>query len=167
MEEIKVVTGDHPVEHIKEETGAERPPFTREKIWSVRYALGENIENDPAMQEREECVREIAEALGVSPITARLLYIRGYKTKEEAEAFVRNDDAMLHDPFLMKDMDAAVRRIRRAVEEKERIVIYGDYDVDGVTSVSLFYLFLTEKGNCGVKCCVACVADALGGIPVL
>ena len=146
MEEIKVVAGDHPVEHTKEETGVERPPFTREKIWSVRYALGENIENDPAMQEREECVREIAEALGVSPITARLLYIRGYKTKEEAEAFVRNDDAMLHDPFLMKDMDAAVRRIRRAVEEKERIVIYGDYDVDGVTSVSLFYLFLTEKG---------------------
>lgn len=117
----------------------------REKIWRVRYPLQENGEAEPS--ENEQCVNALAEALGVSVITARLLYIRGYRTKESAEAFLRNDDAILHDPFRMKDMEKAVLRIRRAIDEHERIVIYGDYDVDGVTSVSMLYLFLQSKGG--------------------
>lgn len=116
----------------------------REKIWKVRYPQKEGAGSDFA--DAEACVRELSSALGVSEITARLLYIRGYQTKESAEAFIRNDDALLHDPFLMKDIGSAVARIRKAIEEKERIAIYGDYDVDGVTSVSMLYLFLAGKG---------------------
>ena len=110
----------------------------QEKLWGVRYPTGEENE--------EERVRRMAEELGLSEITARLLYVRGYRTREEAEAFLRNDDGILHDPFLMKDTDLAVARIRRAIDHGEKIVIYGDYDVDGVTSVSMLYLFLRSKG---------------------
>ena len=110
----------------------------QEKLWGVRFPTGEDNE--------EERVRALAEALGLSEITARLLYVRGYRTREEAEAFLRNDDAILHDPFLLKDADLAVARIRKAIDHGEKIVIYGDYDVDGVTSVSMLYLFLRSKG---------------------
>lgn len=144
MEELEINRGESPAETTREETDGHRICGRKEKVWSVRYALTD--EENPTLRESETCVREIAEALGISPITARLLYIRGYRTKEEAEAFMKNDDALLHDPFLMKDMEAAVTRVRRAVESGERIVIYGDYDVDGVTSVSMLYLFLREKG---------------------
>lgn len=128
--------------HGTDETGTTHG--RKEKVWHVRYPLGDG--SDPEYAAAEACVRTLAEALGVSVITARLLYNRGYRTKEAAEAFIRNDDALLHDPFLMKDMDLAVARVRRAIENGERIVIYGDYDVDGVTSVSMLYLFLKEKG---------------------
>ncbi|MFT3884746.1 MAG: single-stranded-DNA-specific exonuclease RecJ [Flavobacteriales bacterium] len=79
---------------------------------------------------------------------ATLLVQRGIATPEEASAFFRPALARLHDPFLMKDMDRAVERIERALGDQERIMVYGDYDVDGTTSVALVYGFLSRfTGN--------------------
>lgn len=91
-------------------------------------------------------VGEIASELGILLPTARILAKRGYDTPEKAREFLSKSTEMLHDPFLMKDMEKAAQRILRAVESGERIVIYGDYDVDGVTSVSCLYLFLEALG---------------------
>ena len=87
-------------------------------------------------------VSRLASELGVDPVLARLLVQRGVTTFQDARAFFRPDLANLHDPFLMKDMDKAVERIRRAVGTGEKILVYGDYDVDGTTAVSLVYSFL-------------------------
>ena len=92
-------------------------------------------------------IKAIAEKLGIKTLTAQLLYNRGYKTQEEAECFVKNENISFHDSFLLSDMDKAVARIMTAIENNEKIVIYGDYDVDGVTSVSILYLYLKEKGG--------------------
>ncbi|MBR2010240.1 MAG: single-stranded-DNA-specific exonuclease RecJ [Clostridia bacterium] len=108
----------------------------KEKSWKLRVATPTE-EADAAVLSRE---------LGVSCVLARLLCRRGYRTPEEAKRFFNCTDAVLHKPFLMKDMDKAVARMQRAVETHERIMIYGDYDVDGVTSVSLLYLYLTDLG---------------------
>ena len=94
----------------------------------------------------EGTIQKIAESLGVSTILARLLYSRGYRTPEEARRFIRMESELLCDPFLLADIEPAIARIRRAIEERERIVIYGDYDVDGVTAVSTLYLYLTSHG---------------------
>jgi len=94
-----------------------------------------------------EKVHDLAEILGIPPVIAKILFHRGIHTKEEARRFFKPDWSDLNDPFLMKDMDVAVDRIVRALERKERILIYGDYDVDGITSVSLLYLFLTKHGG--------------------
>ena len=107
----------------------------RERIWSATF--------DPA---RESEAQALATALGVSPLTARILQNRGYKTAEEAELFLGNDSRSWHDPLLMKDMDPAVARTLEAVRRGERIAIYGDYDVDGVTSVTSLYVYLTGLG---------------------
>lgn len=88
----------------------------------------------------------LAHATGLSHVAARLLYHRGYRTLDEVERFLRATDTLFHSPFLLRDVDRAVARIRRAVENGEHIMIYGDYDVDGVTSVTLLYLYLTELG---------------------
>ena len=66
-------------------------------------------------------------------LTAALLASRGVRTPEEAAGFLREDPGLLHDPMAMKDMDKAVARIRAAVEKKETVGVYGDYDVDGIT----------------------------------
>jgi single-stranded-DNA-specific exonuclease len=87
-------------------------------------------------------VNELAKALTVSPVVASLLLQRGIGTFEEARAFFRPDYLDLHDPFLMKDMDKAVSRIEKAVAGGEKILVYGDYDVDGTTAVALVYSFL-------------------------
>lgn len=78
------------------------------------------------------------------PEIATLLVQRGITTPEEASAFFRPSLDRLHDPFLMKDMDRAVARIERALGEGERIMVYGDYDVDGTTAVALLYQFLSR-----------------------
>ncbi len=91
-------------------------------------------------------VREIASALNLRLPTAYLLFNRGCKTPEQARAFLSKETEQMHDPFDMADMEEAVPRILEAVETKEKIVIYGDYDVDGVTSVSSLYLYLREMG---------------------
>lgn len=110
----------------------------RERVWSVFYS--------PEDQGTDQKISRIAEAVGVSPITARLLYNRGYDTPEKAAAFMNTNISSLHDPYLMKDMDKAVARINKAIENGECIAIYGDYDVDGVTSVTSIYLYLQSKG---------------------
>ncbi len=108
----------------------------KEKTWSLAAPTATEADDVAALQQ----------ALGISSVLAKLLSRRGYRTADEALRFFNCTDAVLHRPFLMKDMDLAVARMRRAVEAHERIVIYGDYDVDGVTSVSLLYLYLTELG---------------------
>jgi single-stranded-DNA-specific exonuclease len=83
-------------------------------------------------------------SLKINPLICQLLVQRGIYNFEEAKNFFRPDIADLHNPFLMKDMDLAVKRIIEAIEKNQKIMIYGDYDVDGTTSVSLLYLFLSK-----------------------
>lgn len=87
-------------------------------------------------------VEHLSQVLGIDKVLANLLVQRGIKTFDEAKAFFRPDLAHLHDPFLMKDMDKAIDRIDKALKNKEKILVYGDYDVDGTTAVALVYAFL-------------------------
>ena len=98
----------------------------------------------PVTPEQEEASRKLAKGLGVSPILGRLLIERGITTVASARKFFHPQLPDLHDPFLMKDMDVAVARLNRAMGRKERILIYGDYDVDGTTAVSLVYKFIQQ-----------------------
>ena len=93
----------------------------------------------------KDIVCALQESLGVSELIATLLAQRGIKTFEEAKQFFRPQLSDLYNPFLMKDMDKAVERLHRAISSNEKILVYGDYDVDGTTAVSLMYLFLKEK----------------------
>jgi single-stranded-DNA-specific exonuclease len=86
----------------------------------------------------------LSKAIHVNPYLSTLLLQRGIETFEEAKAFFRPDLTQLHDPFLMLGMKNAVARINTAIQEGEKVLIYGDYDVDGTTSVSLLYTFLSE-----------------------
>ncbi len=88
-------------------------------------------------------VRTLAHTLGIPELLAALLLQRGIGTFEEAKRFFRPALSDLHDPYRMKDMDKAVARIEKAVAEGEKILVYGDYDVDGTTAVSLLYAYLT------------------------
>ena len=108
----------------------------RNKIWETKYVSGD--------AERDAAIEKMARELGVSPLFAMLLYNRGYTDAESASRFLRFKEEDFHDPFLLRDMDVAVERILRAVDGGERIYVYGDYDVDGVTSASLIYLYLTS-----------------------
>lgn len=85
--------------------------------------------------------------LGVTPLTARLLCNRGYADPAAASLFFGNDERVWHDPMLLADMEPAVARVLTAIERHEKIAIYGDYDVDGVTSVTSLYLYLTGLGG--------------------
>lgn len=92
-------------------------------------------------------VENLAGSLGIPYVLANLLVQRGIKTHEEAWQFFNPKLENLHNPFLMKDMDLAVRRVAKAVESGERIMVYGDYDVDGTTAVALVYSFLRSHGH--------------------
>lgn len=98
----------------------------------------------PPTQEQREAARALAKDIGISPILCRLLQERGINTAAEAKRFFRPQLNELHDPFLMKDMDRAVERLNQAMGRKERILVYGDYDVDGTTAVTLVYKFLQQ-----------------------
>ena len=93
----------------------------------------------------EHKVQHLVDALAVDRSIAHLLVQRGIETFEEAKAFFRPKIEDLHHPFLMKDMDKAVERIERALATNERILVYGDYDVDGTTSVALMATYLETK----------------------
>lgn len=95
-------------------------------------------------QPANEVVQELAKSLSVDALVATLLVQRGISTYDEARMFFRPSLEELHDPFLMKDMDKAVQRILDALEEDQKILVYGDYDVDGTTAVALVYSFLKE-----------------------
>nr|WP_321406794.1 single-stranded-DNA-specific exonuclease RecJ [uncultured Carboxylicivirga sp.] len=101
-----------------------------EKRWSIKP------ESDPEM------VNHLAEVLNINHVLANLLVQRGVTNYDEAKAFFRPKLTDLHNPFLMKDMEKAVHRINKAFDQHEDIMIYGDYDVDGTTSVALVYSFL-------------------------
>lgn len=90
----------------------------------------------------EETVKHLAKALNVEDFVATLLVQRGINTFDEARAFFRPSLENLHDPFLMKDMEKAVSRIETAIENGENILVFGDYDVDGTTAVSLVSSYL-------------------------
>jgi single-stranded-DNA-specific exonuclease len=92
----------------------------------------------------DEQVAELSSALHIDPPIARLLIQRNITTFEEARLFFRPDLANLHDPFLMKDMEVAVERIQEAIDAGEKVLVYGDYDVDGTTAVALVYSFFKE-----------------------
>jgi single-stranded-DNA-specific exonuclease len=91
-----------------------------------------------------EKVVQLSEALQIDDVLSTLLVQRGIETFEQARSFFRPTYELLHDPFLMKDMDKAAERILRAISDEERILVYGDYDVDGTTSVAMMYSFLRE-----------------------
>ena len=112
--------------------------LTRERIWSLPAGRDDQIDG--------EAVDTLSRAMGITPLTARLLCNRGYTDPASAELFFGNDERVWHDPMLMADMTPAVRRVLEAVEHQESIAIYGDYDVDGVTSVTSLYLYLTGLG---------------------
>ena len=98
----------------------------------------------PATEERKKQAAELAEKINMSPILAELLIQRGIKTESAAKRFFRPMLSELIDPFLMTDMDIAVDRLNDAMGRKERIMVYGDYDVDGCTAVALVYKFLQQ-----------------------
>lgn len=109
----------------------------KHKIWKIKPS--------PEAQK----VFELKKSLGISKKICALLIDRGIDTFEKAKIFFRPQLSMLHDPFLMKDMDKAVSRLIKAMTSKEQIRVYGDYDVDGTTSVSMMYLFLkSQNANC-------------------
>ena len=91
----------------------------------------------------QETQQQLERELNISSAAARMLVVRGIQTADEARAFVRPSLDKLHDPFLMKDMDKAVERLHKALTQGEKILIYGDYDVDGTTAVALMYRFLS------------------------
>jgi len=93
----------------------------------------------------KEIVKQLQKDLNVSEIISEMLVHRGIESYEEAEKFFNPSLDELHDPFLMKDMDKAVARVNQAITKEEKILIYGDYDVDGTTAVSLFYGNLVTK----------------------
>ncbi len=102
-------------------------------FWTVREADKISVDN-------------IINETGLMPLTVRILCARGYDTPDKVRNFLSFNASCDYDPFLMKDMDKAVARIKAAIEKKERVCIYGDYDVDGVTSTTILYTYLSEKG---------------------
>ena len=99
---------------------------------------------DTPTSERKQAAKELADKIGMSPILADLLIRRGIKTESAAKRFFRPMLSELIDPFLMNDMDIAVDRLNDAMGRKERIMVYGDYDVDGCTAVALVYKVLQQ-----------------------
>ncbi len=92
----------------------------------------------------ENQIQELAKELKVNPLICKLLVQRGITSYEEAKVFFRPTLEHLHDPFLMKDMDKAVERVIQAIDNNQKILLYGDYDVDGTTCVALMYTFLAR-----------------------
>ncbi len=103
------------------------------KVWNIKKEGDINI------------IKHLSAALNVNMIIANLLAQRGITNYAEAQTFFRPKLTDLHDPFLMKDMDKAVERLERAINNQEKVLIYGDYDVDGTTSVALMYTFLRTR----------------------
>ncbi len=99
---------------------------------------------EPPAPEHENAANELGNKLGISPLLSSVLIRRGIRTESAAKRFFRPQLNDLINPFLMKDMDTAVDRLNDAMGRKERIMVYGDYDVDGCTAVALVYKFLQQ-----------------------
>lgn len=93
-------------------------------------------------KQEEDDIADLAQEINVNPIIAKILMQRGITNFDQAKTYFRPSLDQLHDPFLMRDMEKALIRIKKAMDQEEKIVIYGDYDVDGTTSVALVYGFL-------------------------
>ena len=106
--------------------------------------MGQKWKYQPPTYEQTLAAKALSVELDMSPILCGLLLKRGITTAAEARNFFRPKLSNLHDPFLMNDMDIAVRRLNKALGKKERILVYGDYDVDGTTAVALVYKFLQQ-----------------------
>jgi len=106
------------------------------KDMQKRWAIKDNAD--------EAAVNELAAALAIDPVLSKLLVQRGIDNYDDARYFFRPDHRHLHDPFLMQDMEQAIERIEEAIKQKEKVLIYGDYDVDGTTSVAVVYSFLKK-----------------------
>lgn len=91
-------------------------------------------------------VVEMSKEFHISPLTAIILYNRGIHDDDAIRRFLSKDIDVMHDPYLLKDMEKAAERIRKARDNKEKVTIYGDYDVDGITSIAILYKYLTEMG---------------------
>ena len=109
----------------------------RKRIWDVLYLPNASD---------EEIANGLCEALQIQPVTARILVGRGIRTPEAARSFMGKNEDAWHDPYEMADMDTATDRVLAAVANREKIAIYGDYDVDGVTAVSSLYVYLKSLG---------------------
>ncbi len=96
----------------------------------------------PLTSQEQQIVKQLEQQFPNCPAIARLLVLRGIKTPEEVKAFFSPSLSQMLDPFLMKDMDKAVNRLNRALGAKEKIMVFGDYDVDGTTAVALVYKYL-------------------------
>ena len=97
--------------------------------------------------QEEALQQQLQRELNISSAAARMLVVRDIQSAEEARQFIRPSLDKLHDPFLMKDMDKAVERLHQAITQGEKILIYGDYDVDGTTAVALMYRFLQNLAS--------------------
>ena len=98
--------------------------------------------------DEQAAAERLSAELDISPLAGRILAGRGIRTAAEARAYIRPTLESLHDPFLMRDMGSAVDRLEKAIDSGERIMVYGDYDVDGTTAVALMYSFLrTQTDN--------------------
>ena len=106
--------------------------------------MGQKWKYQPPTYEQEVAARTLSAELDISPILCSLLIKRGITSASAARHFFRPKLSNLHNPFLMKDMDVAVQRLNKALGTKERILVYGDYDVDGTTAVALVYKFLQQ-----------------------
>ncbi len=111
--------------------------IAKEKLWII---------NAPSTDEANASIQDIAKKLGVSTIIAKLLYNRGYCDSESAGAFVRMENEIFRNPFDMAGMLEGVKKLEDAIAKKQKITVYGDYDVDGVTSVCTLYLYLKSLG---------------------
>jgi single-stranded-DNA-specific exonuclease len=132
MEVIAIISFREAISFVLQTSYLRKPQKSMlQKRWTIKHA-------DAAK------AALLQEALKIHPAFCRMLVMRGVETFEQARAFFRPELNHLHDPFLMKDMDKAVDRIHKAVTANERILIYGDYDVDGTTSVSLMVLFFQD-----------------------
>ena len=97
-------------------------------------------------QSNEKIVNEISNKYKVSTLLAKVLVNKNITKKEEIELFLKPTRHDFHNPFLLQDMELAVNRILKAIENKEKILIYGDYDVDGITSVTVLKKFFKDRG---------------------
>ena len=116
----------------------------REEKEKTIYKMNHKWNYQPPSQEQTEAAKALAKETGINPVLCKLLLERGITSAAEAKRFFRPHLSELHDPFLMKDMSIAVERLNQAMGKKERILVYGDYDVDGTTAVALVYKFLQQ-----------------------
>ena len=99
----------------------------------------------------KEQIKELSQAININSYLAAILIQRGITDFDSARNFFRPSLEQLHNPFLMKGMESAVTRLKKAIDTKEKILIYGDYDVDGTTSVALVFSYLNKfYTNCEI-----------------